>query len=75
MHTHTHTHTYIYIYIHIHPCMYMCDSYTRILHRDSIVVPLINCLTSFYSGFAIFSVLGFMAVQKGVTVDEVAASG
>jgi len=43
--------------------------------RDSILVPIVNCATSFYGGFAIFSVLGYMAVQKGVSVDQVAASG
>ena len=42
---------------------------------DSILVPVINCLTSLYAGFVIFSVLGFMATQKGVTIDEVADSG
>jgi hypothetical protein len=39
------------------------------------MVPLINCGTSFYAGFVIFSVLGFMANEKGVTVDDVAESG
>ena len=43
--------------------------------RDSILVPLINCGTSLFAGFAIFSVLGYMAELKGVSVDEVAASG
>ncbi|CAD5122601.1 DgyrCDS11013 [Dimorphilus gyrociliatus] len=33
-----------------------------------------NCL-SFYSGFVIFSVLGFMAKEKGVKIEEVAAAG
>lgn len=43
--------------------------------RDTFLVPLINCLTSFYAGFVIFSVLGFMAYAKGVTVPEVAKGG
>ena len=38
-------------------------------------IPFINCGTSLYAGFAIFSVLGFMAEQKGLPVEEVAASG
>ncbi|ESO08856.1 hypothetical protein HELRODRAFT_140021, partial [Helobdella robusta] len=44
-------------------------------HRDSILIPLINCGTSFYGGFAIFSVLGYMAANKNVPVSQVAASG
>jgi hypothetical protein len=39
------------------------------------MVPIINCATSFYGGFAIFSVLGFMAYTKNVSVSQVAASG
>ncbi|XP_062616275.1 sodium- and chloride-dependent glycine transporter 1-like [Saccostrea cucullata] len=43
--------------------------------RDSLVVPFINCLTSFYAGFVIFSVLGFMADYKGVAMDNVVKGG
>ena len=39
------------------------------------MIPIINCATSFYAGFAIFSVLGFMAKAKGVDVEDVAQSG
>lgn len=43
--------------------------------RDGIIVPIINCLTSFYAGFVIFSTLGFMAHNKNVAVSEVAVGG
>lgn len=43
--------------------------------RDTFMVPIINCLTSFYAGFVIFASLGFMAHQKGVSVADVAAGG
>lgn len=39
------------------------------------MVPFINCATSIYAGFAIFSVLGYMAKLKGVPVEEVAETG
>lgn len=44
-------------------------------YRDSLVVPLVNCLTSFYAGFVIFSVLGFMANYKHDTMEHVAKGG
>ena len=48
---------------------------TLLLFRDSIFVPIVNVLTSIYCGFVIFSVLGYMAQEKGVQVKDVAASG
>jgi len=43
--------------------------------RDSLIVPIVNVLTSFYAGFVIFSVLGYMAVMKDVDVADVATGG
>ncbi|XP_052831093.1 sodium- and chloride-dependent glycine transporter 2 [Octopus bimaculoides] len=43
--------------------------------RDSILVPLVDCFTSFFSGFVIFTVLGFMSKVKGVDVDTVVKGG
>ena len=40
--------------------------------RDTVIVCIGNCMTSFVAGFAIFSVLGFMANELGVDVQDVA---
>jgi len=44
-------------------------------HRDAIVVCCVNTFTSFFSATVIFSILGFMAKQKGVEVKDVVESG
>ncbi|XP_078352752.1 sodium- and chloride-dependent GABA transporter 1-like [Oculina patagonica] len=43
--------------------------------RDAVVVGTINCLTSFFGGFVIFSVIGFMAHSLNKEVSEVVSSG
>ena len=39
------------------------------------IVSFVNCGSSFFAGFLIFSVLGFMAKQLGTDVGNVVASG
>ncbi|XP_064418063.1 sodium- and chloride-dependent creatine transporter 1-like [Latimeria chalumnae] len=43
--------------------------------RDTYIILLINSGTSFLAGFAVFSILGFMAAEQGVTISQVAESG
>ncbi|XP_055955383.1 sodium- and chloride-dependent glycine transporter 1 [Patella vulgata] len=43
--------------------------------RDAVVATLADGLTSFYGGFVIFAVLGFMAKEAGVSVTQIATEG
>lgn len=51
------------------------NKYNNNCYRDCIYLCLLNSLTSFVAGFAIFSVLGFMAKEQGVDISMVAESG
>ncbi|XP_067651324.1 sodium- and chloride-dependent glycine transporter 2-like isoform X3 [Haliotis asinina] len=44
-------------------------------YRDAVIITFLSEGTSFYAGFAIFSVLGFMAESKGVHISEVIQAG
>jgi len=43
--------------------------------RDALLTSTINCVTSFISGFAIFSILGYMAHEHKVNIEDVATEG
>ncbi|XP_056380747.1 sodium- and chloride-dependent creatine transporter 1-like [Hyla sarda] len=44
-------------------------------YRDAYILAAINSATSFFAGFVVFSVLGFMASEQGVDISKVAESG
>ncbi|XP_039250634.1 sodium- and chloride-dependent creatine transporter 1-like [Styela clava] len=44
-------------------------------YKDCFILAIVNSATSFFSGFAIFAFLGFMAYEQNVPVSEVAESG
>lgn len=53
-----------------------CDLILCVLfRRDCIMLCCLNSGTSFVAGFAIFSVLGFMAYEQNVPIEAVAESG
>ncbi|KAK5848873.1 hypothetical protein PBY51_008560 [Eleginops maclovinus] len=51
------------------------NKYNNNCYRDCMALCLLNSATSIFAGFAVFSVLGFMANEMGVSIPEVASSG
>ncbi|MEQ2208813.1 hypothetical protein XENOCAPTIV_015859 [Xenoophorus captivus] len=51
------------------------NKYNNNCYRDSFYLCMLNSGTSIMSGFAIFSVLGYMSVKQGVDISAVAESG
>ena len=44
-------------------------------HRDALLVAFLNCGTSVFAGFVVFSIIGFMAHETGQNVPDVIKSG
>ncbi|XP_061639309.1 sodium- and chloride-dependent GABA transporter 2-like isoform X1 [Phyllopteryx taeniolatus] len=51
------------------------NTHSNNCYKDCLLLCLLNSCTSVVAGFAVFSVLGFMAHEQGVPVSEVAESG
>ena len=56
-------------------CPHVLSSSNVKIFRDAVFVASANCLTSFYSGFVVFSFIGFMAHTTGKKIEEVIVSG
>ncbi|XP_069112087.1 sodium- and chloride-dependent creatine transporter 1-like [Argopecten irradians] len=58
--------------------MQMIGSYNKThynFYRDCFFIATINSLTSVYGGFAVFSILGFMAKSQGLSISAVVDAG
>lgn len=55
----------------------LCEVYNRlnrlsfVSFRDAWIGTVVDGLTSFYAGFVVFSILGFMANDVGLTMEEI----
>nr|XP_046264542.1 sodium- and chloride-dependent GABA transporter 2-like [Scatophagus argus] len=57
------------------PALGSYNRYNNNCYKDAFFLCLLNSVTSLVSGFAIFSVLGFMSYELGVDIAAVAESG
>lgn len=51
------------------------NTFNTDFYKHTLILAGVNCGTSFLSGFAVFSVLGFMAHEQNVDIHQVAESG
>ncbi|XP_048115318.1 sodium- and chloride-dependent GABA transporter ine-like [Alosa alosa] len=51
------------------------NNYNNNILRDSLIVALANSATSIFSGFVVFSALGYMAHIRSVSVEDLAVGG
>ena len=52
-----------------------CFKISQTCSRDAIVLPIIDCLTSWFAGCVIFVNLGYMAHSSGLGIGEVISQG
>lgn len=45
------------------------------IQRTAIIVPVVNCLTSFFAGFVIFAYMGYLSHITGQDIDNIIEAG
>lgn len=66
---------HIKILILLHAVTLQSWHFVFVICSDCLMLCLLNSATSIVAGFAVFSVLGFMAHEQGVPIADVAESG
>ncbi|GFT49829.1 sodium- and chloride-dependent glycine transporter 2 [Nephila pilipes] len=51
------------------------NKFNNNVYRDAMLIPIINCGTSIFAGFVVFSIIGFMAHETGNSIEEVVSEG
>jgi SNF family Na+-dependent transporter len=51
------------------------NTFNHNIYRDAIILAVGNSFTSLFSGFVVFSILGFMAHSQNTTVDQIVTQG
>lgn len=54
------------------------SSYNKFNHnslRDAIIIPVANCVTSFFAGFVIFAYMGYLSENTGQDIGDVVQAG
>ena len=64
------THHFVLINVNPNSTIFYLNHY-----RDAVIVAIVNCGTSVFAGFVIFSVIGYMAHEMKVDVADVTDSG
>ena len=71
----------VQIFFSLSPCwggLITLSSYNKFRNNcylDAIVVSVMDCVTSVFAGLVIFAIIGYMAHELGVKLDEVASEG
>jgi len=55
--------------------VYLITLHTLFIFRDALICTAADGFTSFYGGFVIFSVIGYMAKEANLNIEDVATSG
>ena len=64
-----------HVHINAHTCAHTDPGFDPLACRDTLALCCLNSGTSIFAGFAVFSIMGFMAHELGVEIAEIQAAG